>query len=100
MSKKCCEIEMFEGEVVQASSGNSCNTAQSLPVSQAPVKARSSADDETAEAREGSKQTRVPSRLYQLIGEVLSYTARVDLGLTSQSDESEGSDIQQGEVRS
>ena len=59
-----------------------------------------------SEAREPERrETRVPGRLYQLIGEVLSYTAYVDSGEVPWSDDpgqtdTQHTDTQQGEVRS
>lgn len=68
---------MFDEEVGQADSGNSTNSARLA----------------------SAKRALVPGRLYQLAGEVLSFTAQVDSGLTPQPDE-RFSDTQQGEVRS
>lgn len=86
---------MVDREVGQAEDENSSKMAGSVSGDPSLVE-----QGEPGEGESEQRGTRVPGRLYRLIGEVLSYTARVDAGETPLADDPDSTDTQQGEVRS
>lgn len=96
---------MVDREVGQANDGNCFKMAGSV-FGTPSLPERGEPDPslgERGEPEEGELEqrgTKVPGRLYRLIGEVLSYTARVDAGETPLADDPDSTDTQQGEVRS